>query len=114
MNYSCRISETEEQQVRQNFIRQDIIIFLVIGFLPLNKILNMLIQRSIMQHSLDRSDGQSASGCLIYPVGSFPGHIYRRKGCVIAEREPVGVGRLPMLKPRVLFCVQVKVVRCFS
>ena len=56
-----------------------------------------------MQHSLDRSDGQSASGCLINPVGSFPGHIYRRKRCVIAEREPVGVGRLPMLKPRVLF-----------
>ena len=68
----------------------------------------MLIQRSIMQHSLDRSDGQSASGCLIYPVGSFSGHIYRRKGCIIAERKPVGIGRLPMLKPRVLFCVPVK------
>lgn len=68
----------------------------------------MLIQRSIMQHSLDRSDGQSASSCLIYPVGSFPGHIYRRKGCIIAERKPVGIGRLPMLKPRVLFCVPVK------
>ena len=68
----------------------------------------MLLQQVIMKYSLDGCDGKPASGRPVYAVGYFPGHIHGGKGRVVAEGEPVGVSGLPMLKPRVLFCIPVE------
>lgn len=61
-----------------------------------------------MENSLDGSDRKSASGCLVYSVSRFLCHIHCGKGCVVTEGEPVGVSGLPMLQPRVLFCVPIE------
>lgn len=84
------------------------IIFLTVGFLTFNKFLNMLIQRGIMKNSLDGCDGKSASRSLVYSFSCLSGDIYSRQGCVVTEREPVGVSGLPMLKSGILFCVPVE------
>lgn len=68
----------------------------------------MLIQRGIMKNSLDGCDGKSASRSLVYSFSCLSGDIYSRQGCVVAEREPVGVSGLPMLKSGILFCVPVE------
>lgn len=67
----------------------------------------MLIQRGIMENSLDGCDGKPASGRLVYSVSRFPGYIYCGKGCVVPEGELVCVSVLPMLNAGVLFCVPV-------
>lgn len=80
---------------------------MIVGFLILNKILNMLIHRGIVKYSLEGCDGKSASGRLMYAVRYFPGHIYGREGCVVSEGEPVGVSGLPMFAPCVLLGVAI-------
>lgn len=67
----------------------------------------MLIQRGIMKNPLDGCDGKSASGGLVYSFSCLSGNIYSGQGCVVTEREPVGVSGLPMLKPGILFCIPV-------
>ena len=61
-----------------------------------------------MKDSLYGCDGKSASCCLMYPVGCFPGHIDCGKRSVVSQGESVGNGGLPMLKPCVLLRVPIE------
>ena len=45
-----------------------------------------------MKYSLYGCDGKPASGRLMYPVGDLPRHMDSGKGCVVTEREPIGLG----------------------
>lgn len=63
----------------------------------------MLIQRGIMKDFLDGRDGEFASSLLLYLVCHLSCDIDCGERGIVSERQPVGIGGLPILKPCVLF-----------